>query len=1025
MTTSVQDETERPPSTIRHKLRSWSEQQAQKKAKLQAAGEGVPVTENGAPNLSSLFLEQSSTYYENVDEDEHDDLMGSNRFKMEPGDAVELLRVAPESIGATQLYIYIRSIGTQDQFISEDGRWIATSIVRHKSFPVQGLVDPVMLEPLFPYLPQEPLTKTTESHGMVQTVTAVGDIPSDIAAPLVEKLGTLKEDILAFRRENILLMEKTNDLLAHEEHFVVLTMDECAEKLFGKPISEMSKGAQFAFFKELEKDPLGCQICKRPDHVFKLILTPKRMVRNFEKVREWAREYQDAAARAASGNNIASSLANNPLDAFIGKARRIILKSRKIRSPTTIGTLGPSTTHKRVEGTVTRADAGETFTESDNMIIEFIWNTFMRIPKVRFNGAAESIGSLILRAIGAYPSLRLEDKIGRLLLQELGVKAPWAEMADEDVLLPVPGRRGGRQADELFKSSEKLVRELGLDVPPHETNMEDTMAHLRHDWGSLKAFCLDGAAADVLDDAFSIETCDDIPGAHWLHTHIAHPSAYITPDHLFSKRARYFGETLYTFQQFYPMLPHYFGMAVCIGPNRPCLTLSTLILPSGEVKDIKLRPSIIREIVHLDPRAVDYVLGKRDTQVADLVVGGTRKKKVDLSTNQIDQALQHREFLELALDVCQRRMTRRLEEVPEVYNSPYYDTNYHVWVSSTNSDFNQDIGKQSQHYLGDPVIHLSSSRFERKDTSVDRHKVDALSAQVMSITSELAAKWCRDREIPAIYQCSLAQPGYSPSKLSNLKSNELKLEPKQTLSSIPKPHTLLNVNQYMRFTSPIRRYTDLIAQWQIDAYLREEGTSSNRKIGYDSTGILPFARTQLDDYIHNNQQTTKDLGKLMTRSENHWTYQALFRAFHFKEATLPEVWDFCVERLIWGDKTADAGVNLIDTGLRGRLIPFHVPNVRLMKSEEGWEKSAVVAQYLPVKIEKVDLYIPSVIVKAVGPPSDEPTTTHPVDIKANIDPTLVLSTSDRFDKEETDPNLGEAPKREIYKTFHRPSPARG
>ena len=739
-------------SSIRQLLRTWSAEQAKKKAESVTPGDVMPLTENEA-RLSSLFLEQGPAYDEDLEEDYDDDTL-NNRYALEPGDAIELLRVVGEgSISPTILCIHIRTVGAQEQFLTEDGRWLATDVVRPKSSHIHGYVDPQMLEPLKPFLPQGPLFRSSEDNGMTTVVNGRGDIPSDVAAPLLEKINALKEEVLAFRREHVLTMERTHELLADEDHFLVQTLDESTQKLFGKPLSELPPGAHLAFVKELEKDPLGCQICKRLDQVFKLVLTPKILVRKFEKVREWARQYQDAAAEAAMGNNVASSLADNPLNSFIEKARRIILKSRKIRSPTTIGNLGPSTAHKRVQGTITRADAGETFTETDNMIIEFIWNTYLRTPKVLFNGAGKSVASLILRAIGAYPNLRLEEKIGRLLLQELGVKPPWAEMADEDVVLPIPGRRSGHEATEVFEDTERLVLEMGMDLPPYEVKMRDTMAHLRHDWGSTEVFCLDKVSSELLDDGFSLEKCDDIPGAYWLHTHIAHASAFIDTNHPFAKRARSFGSSLYTSRQSYPMLPHYFSMATSLGKDRPCITVSTLILPSGEIKEVKIVPGIVRNIIRLSPKAVDRVLGRHDPQLANLVVGGVHERvRADLSPEELWHADKYRNVLETASKISQARLGRRIEEVPEVLDMPYHDVNFEVWVSfTTETEFEGRQSKQSQHYLGDPVIHISSPRFERRDRNVQRFKVDAITAQLMSIASESAAKWCRDREIPAIY----------------------------------------------------------------------------------------------------------------------------------------------------------------------------------------------------------------------------------------------------------------------------------
>jgi hypothetical protein len=394
-----------------------------------------------------------------------------------------------------------------------------------------------------------------------------------------------------------------------------------------------------------------------------------------------------------------------------------------------------------------------------------------------------------------------------------------------------------------------------------------------------------------------------------------------------------------------------------------------------------MTPGKIKETVKLHPKAVDKVLGSKDLELASLTVGG-HHETFELSPDQVACAAQHLDVLKKAQQICKARLERRLMEVPEPLDMEYADRNFDVWVSFA-EDPNKFDRSQSRHYIGDPIIYLSSARHARSDLASRRYLIDSLVMQLMSIASEMAGLWCRQREIPAIYHGSLAKPGLPPSKLSKLERHEQRAVLRHQLSSTPLPHVLINCNQYMRFTSPLRRYSDLIGLWQIDAYLRLgeiSGKSPSRIVGYDKTGELPFSKVQLDEYIAENAQTIKDLDRLMARSKKHWTHQAFFRAFHFKEATLPDVWDLVIERC--SDSSGPTAVE--DSGLRGRLIPFCINDLRVLKSEEGYEKTAMVGQYLPVKIELVDVELPTIFVKAVGGPSDQPTTTQPIKIAANV-----------------------------------------
>jgi len=205
-------------------------------------------------------------------------------------------------------------------------------------------------------------------------------------------------------------------------------------------------------------------------------------------------------------------------------------------------------------------------------------------------------------------------------------------------------------------------------------------------------------------------------------------------------------------------------------------------------------------------------------------------------------------------------------------------------------------------------------------------------------------------------------------------AHEKKLLPITRVSSSAVPHIYMDVKTYLRFTSPIRRFEDLLAHWQADAYLRAEADGKLQP-GEDATKIdLPFTRPTVDDYLTTEVDRVRALTLIVNQLPNsNWTLRALFRAFHFKEAELPEVWDLMVY------SRAARTIDSDDSGIRGGLLPFSVP-VKVMKSAEAWETSATRGSYLPVKIELVDLDAMVVICRPVGPPTDTLNCTGPIRI---------------------------------------------
>jgi exoribonuclease-2 len=99
-------------------------------------------------------------------------------------------------------------------------------------------------------------------------------------------------------------------------------------------------------------------------------------------------------------------------------------------------------------------------------------------------------------------------------------------------------------------------------------------------------------------------------------------------------------------------------------------------------------------------------------------------------------------------------------------------------------------------------------------------------AEFMILYNWLAARFCRDRDIPTLYRTqsepseilSLDDTGY----LYYVLQQRRKLSPLQIATS-PRPHYGLGLDAYTQATSPIRRYLDLVVQRQMKSFLTGKG----------------------------------------------------------------------------------------------------------------------------------------------------------------------------------------------------------
>lgn len=960
-------------SSIRNHLRAWTIQNQDIKA--QAAEDIYSGT--GTKRLTtlpnSLFTETSRVDDEGseeyLDQDQEQDIIDGNtlRHSLRPGDLIFCR--SPQFGSREQFAIYLGHEGLQLQYFLSDGRWLVDRFVHHHSPVIKAFATPDEVQQIRAHLPKQEIVKKSTILSLDFLRSWVGEVPRSASDALLSRMAYVTDEISSFRRDNIALIDSIIDKVSHDEHYQTLDWDQVVHKVMACTPSELSPAATMAIFFALQKDPTHIQVLRSPrTGTLWFIVVSKRSASRFENVRDWGRDYQEAAAQAALGKDVKDALENNPLTSFIDKARRIILKSRKIRSPTTTGHLGPSMVPLTDEN-VTHIDTGETFSDNDQMIIEFLWDTCMRTPvENRVRTIYNSVASVIIRAIGAYPKLRLERKIGRLLMQELGVISPWTDAFAHDLLYPSPDTIGADDLHNLRDRAQASCEELWPDQTGYVPEL-DSMASLRRNF-DLPAFCVDGESTTLRDDAYSLEPNDAIPGTYWVHVHVSHLSAFITPDHPAAQLASEIMQSSYTVNAVLPMLPHTLANSMSLQSDRPALTVSTLLTEEGEVLDVKLQPTMLKNVVILNNKAVNINLGDHFPEFATFQLGASTDGNLTESSSKPSQAAVnaaqvHHATLKQIDNLMRKRILARTKPLADVPDWPLRSHEVSV-RSHVREMLVPDKVFQSRHFLDEPSIYCFASPAMKIVKSSDRVDQDDITSRVMALAAESAGKWFADRNIPAIFSCAVPQADFPVSKLNELGFDARRALPQAYYSSTPRFHVYTSIEGYLRFTSPLRRYTDLLAHWQADAFLRAESESSSNSTVTVPQDKFPFSKTQVDREVVRFTDWSDIMKKKMVRQALFWRLRALFRAFHFKEADLPERWDMLVRNVaITGKRSED------DTLIRGSLLPFAYETV-LLESRNKWEADATLNCYLPVKIELVDLSTGKVICRAVGPPQATP-----------------------------------------------------
>ena len=106
----------------------------------------------------------------------------------------------------------------------------------------------------------------------------------------------------------------------------------------------------------------------------------------------------------------------------------------------------------------------------------------------------------------------------------------------------------------------------------------------------------------------------------------------------------------------------------------------------------------------------------------------------------------------------------------------------------------------------------------------------------------------------------------------------------------PIPHRVMGVPGYARVTSPLRRFSDMIAHWQIEAAIRYEAETGKKYNGAEPNlqrGVLPFTQSHISESIVTLAPREKLIAATQRDAANHWVTQAISRALYYGEATLP------------------------------------------------------------------------------------------------------------------------------------------
>ena len=437
-----------------------------------------------------------------------------------------------------------------------------------------------------------------------------------------------------------------------------------------------------------------------------------------------------------------------------------------------------------------------------------IRNDFFVLPEddspARLDVAA---GDIVAARILTYPS-RQESGVVTLERRIGGVDAP--SLGIEYVM----ARYG--LSDGYPEAAVAEAEALGLDV---EAALADP---LRRDIRDRFLLTIDPVDARDFDDAISIERTPE--GGWELGVHIADVSHYVAWGGTLDLEARRRGTSVYLADRVLPMLPERLCNGLCSlnpGEDRLTMTVDMQLDRRGRVEGYTMYPSVIRSRLRLDYGVVDELLqGGTGGEAGERAVKDARACGVDLVG-----------FLQAADDLAEaRRRIRRARgaidfDTVEVHalldgeGTPVELTSRRRTAGTGLIEEAMLLANECvAEYLSDRVV-TTAYRVHEPPSPDKLAGAARVLVELGAVDTELAAGISAG-EPEAIEQAVEAAHGTSFEPLVSA----LLLRAQQRAHYLPRNngHFALGARAYCHFTSPIRRYPDLLVHRALKVELARE-----------------------------------------------------------------------------------------------------------------------------------------------------------------------------------------------------------
>ena len=317
-------------------------------------------------------------------------------------------------------------------------------------------------------------------------------------------------------------------------------------------------------------------------------------------------------------------------------------------------------------------------------------------------------------------------------------------------------------------------------------------------------FTIDGDDTRDIDDAISIKKTGD--KTYELGVHIADVSHYVKKDSLLDKEAYARGTSVYLVDRVIPMLPHRLSNGICsLNPNVDRLALSCImqIDEKGNIFNYEIRKTVIKSRIQMTYNKVNDILDK------NIIASGYEE--------YVDKLVLMKELS----DILRKKMVKRgyiefsSPEAKIIVDENCHPTDIKLRIQGTGENIIENFMVVANETVGSFVFYQTLPGIYRVHDKPDEKKLTNFFNFLISRGYVVSGKK-KDITSRDLQNILKQLHGKADSKILN--DLAIRSQAKAVYSNENIGHFGLGSKCYSHFTSPIRRYPDLILHRLVKDY---------------------------------------------------------------------------------------------------------------------------------------------------------------------------------------------------------------